>query len=149
MFLHVSVILFMGGLGWYPSMHCRWHPSMPCSRSPGGLVSQHALQVSRPTSRGKLRGLAWGGSPTPKEGLQANTQGGLQANTQGGLQAHTQGVSRSTWGGLQAHTREGCIPACIEADPLTATAAGSTHPTGMHSTFVNYFCSICLIKREL
>ena len=42
-FLHLSVILFMGG--WYPSMHCRWYPSIPCSRSPGGggVVSQHAL----------------------------------------------------------------------------------------------------------
>ena len=49
MFLHVSVTLFIMG---YPSMHCRWYPSMPCSRSPGG--------VSRPTSKGKLRGLARG-----------------------------------------------------------------------------------------
>ena len=47
MFLHVSVILY---------------PSMPCSRSPRGWVlSQHALQVSRPTPGGKLRGLAGGG----------------------------------------------------------------------------------------
>ena len=55
MFLHVSVILFTGGLvsqhalqvvsqhvlqisggwGWYPSMPCRWYPRMPCM-SPGG-----------------------------------------------------------------------------------------------------------------
>ena len=35
------------------------------------------------------------------------------------------------WGGLQAHTRGG-IPACT---PLTATAAGGTHPTGMHSCY--------------
>ena len=34
MFLHMSVILSMGG--WYPSMHCRWYLSMPCSRSLGG-----------------------------------------------------------------------------------------------------------------
>ena len=34
-----------GGVGWYPSMHCRWYPSMPCSRSQKGgrVVSQHAL----------------------------------------------------------------------------------------------------------
>ena len=44
MFLHVSVILFTGG-EWYPRLHCRWYLSMPCSRSPGGVVSQHALQV--------------------------------------------------------------------------------------------------------
>ena len=51
MFLHVSVILY---------------PSMPCSRSPRGWVlSKHALQVSRPTPGGKLRGLAGGGSLGP------------------------------------------------------------------------------------
>ena len=33
MFLHVFVILFIGGKGGcYPTMHCRWYPSMPCSR---------------------------------------------------------------------------------------------------------------------
>ena len=36
-----------------------------CSQGLGGVVSQHALQVSRPTYRGRLRGLAWGGSPGP------------------------------------------------------------------------------------
>ena len=62
-----------------------------------GVVSQHALQVSRPTLKGEV-----GGSDL--------------------------GV------GLQAHTQGWCIPACTEADnPSTATAAGGTHPTGMHS----------------
>ena len=61
--------------------------------------------------------------------------GGLQAHTQGDLQAYT-------WGGLQAHTQEVCIPACTEADPpqLMATAAGSTHPTGMHSCYYFIHC---------
>ena len=66
----------------YPRMHCRWYPSMLCSRG----VSQHALQVSRPTPRRKLRGLA---------------RGGLQAHTWGiGVSpAHTQGVYPSIhWG---------------------------------------------------
>ena len=55
------------------------------------VVSQCALQVSRPTpggGRGKFRGLA-------VRGLQANTQGGVEGSGQegkGGLQAHTQGV---------------------------------------------------------
>ena len=52
MFLHVSVILFRGGQGWYPSMPCSrgvCYPSMPCSRrvpalggvpAPGGACSQ-------------------------------------------------------------------------------------------------------------
>ena len=42
-----------------------------CGSAYRGMVSQHALQVSRPTPRGKLRGLAWG-------------EGGLQAHTLGG-----------------------------------------------------------------
>ena len=70
--------------GWYPSMHCRWYPSMPCSRSPGGVVSQHALQVSRPTPRAEVEGSSQGRSPGPHQGV-------------GVLQAHTQGVSRPTW----------------------------------------------------
>ena len=39
---------------------------MPC-RSVGG-VSQHTLQVSRPTPKGGLRGLAGGVSPGPHPG---------------------------------------------------------------------------------
>ena len=70
---------------------------------------------SRPTPREKLRGLTKG-SPGPHSGGSPGPHpGGLQANTRGG--------------GL-------CIPAYIEADPpppWTATAVGSTHPTGMHS----------------
>ena len=57
------------------------------------------------------------------------------------------GVSRPTpreevegsGGGVSRPTPEGmCIPACTEADPYplwTATTAGGTHPTGMHSCF--------------
>ena len=70
------------------------------------MVSQHALQVSRPTPRGEVEGSVLEG---------------------GALQAHTWGVSRPTAGW--------CIPACTEADTpqQMATAAGGTHPTGMHS----------------
>ena len=41
----------------------------------------------------------------------------------------------SPGGHLQAYTRGGGIPACTVADtpPQRATAAGGTHPTGMHS----------------
>ena len=58
---------------------------MPC-RSPGGVcVSQHALQVSRPTPRGSLRGLAGGVSrPTTRGEVEGSGLGGLQAHTQGG-----------------------------------------------------------------
>ena len=67
------------------------------------MVSQHALLVSRPTPRGKLRGLAWGG----------------------GLQAHTWGSPDPHLGGVSQHA--------LRQTPPTATAAGGTHPTGMHS----------------
>ena len=73
MFLHVSVILFTGGC--YPSMHSRWYPSMPCrflGPHPGGKLRGLTGRwgVSRPTPKGKLRGLVWGG-------LQAHTLGGV------------------------------------------------------------------------
>ena len=121
MFLHVSGILFTGGL---------WYPSMPCCRSQVGVVSQHALQVSRPIPGGKLRGLASGrgvSRPTPKGEVEGSGLGSLQAHPLGSLQAHTGGLSRPTLGvspgpqlgGLQAHTwggvswptPRGCIPA--------------------------------------
>ena len=94
-FTHVCHSVHGGGV--YPSIPCRWCPSMPC-RSLGEYVSQHALQVSRPTPRGALEG-----------------------SGQGGLQAHTRGVEGSGLGGLQAYTwGGGCIPACTEADPPTS-----------------------------
>ena len=75
-----------------------------------GMVSQHTLQVSRPTSRGEVEGLARGVS---------------RPTSRGSPSPHL-GVSRPT-------PREVCIPACTEADPPTATAADGMHPTGMHS----------------
>ena len=76
----------------------------------GGVVSQHALQVSRPSPRREVEGSGWGGSPGPhpRGKLRGLAWGGLQAHTQGDLQAHT-------LGGLQAHTQGG-VPACTEAD---------------------------------
>ena len=123
MFLHLSVILFT--LGWYPST--------PCSRSPGGggVVSKHALQVSRPTPRGEGEGDLAGGAPGP------HPRRKLRGICLGGLQAHTQGVSPGPQlEGLQAHTWGASIPACTEADPPTTTAAAGMHPTGMHSCLI-------------
>ena len=147
MFLHVSVILFTRG--WYPSMHCRWYPSMPCSRSPGGIpeclaglqvhtqrgswgvwpgggvsrptpggwcLQVHTQGVSRPTPRGVSPDPHLGevSRPPPKgrKGVSSPTPGWSPGPQQGGLQAHTWGVSQ--------HAQ-------------MATAADSTHPTGMHS----------------
>ena len=87
MFLHVSVILFMGG-GGIPAYIAGGIPAC-LAAGMGGVVSQHALQVSRPTPRGYLG---------PHLG-----------------------------GGVSQH-------ALRQTPPFpTATAAGGTHPTGMHS----------------
>ena len=55
----------------------------------------------------------------------------------GGVQAHTQGKVRGLGVGCPGPGPVGrlCIPVCTEVDPpkQTATAADSTHPTGMHS----------------
>ena len=98
-----------------------WYPSIPCRWYPSNLC-----RFPGPHPRGSLRGL---------------TRGGLQVHTQRGLQAHTRGVSRPTPGRV-------CIPACTEADPplwLMATAAGGTHPTGMHSCHLYDFTLIFVI----
>ena len=65
---------------------CLWF----CSQGEeGGVVSQHALQVSRPTTGGKLRGLAWGGSPGPHPG------GKLRGQAWEGLRPT---LRRGSWG---------------------------------------------------
>ena len=96
-----------------------WCPSMPC-RSPG------------PHPREKLRGLArwWGGALGPHPWAQVEGSG------LGGLQAHSRGVSPGPHlggspgphlGGLSQHALRQTPPQQM------ATAAGGTHPTGMHS----------------
>ena len=51
----------------------------------GVLVSQHGLQVFRPTPGGRLRGLAGGVSrPTPSGEAEGSGQGDLQVHTRGG-----------------------------------------------------------------
>ena len=112
----LSVILFTGG---------------------GGVVTQHALQVSRPTSRGEVEGSGLGWSPGPHQ------RGKLSSLAWGGSPGpHPRGCLQThTWGGSPGpHPGWGvCIPACTEADtpPQTSTAVGSTHPTEMHSCYVN------------
>ena len=91
--------------------------SMPC-RFPGQnqRESLRGQGVSRPTTRG-------GGSPGPHSG------GGV-------LQAHTWGA-----GGSPGPLLEGLVYPSMQTPPpfwLTATASGGTHPTGIHSCFVNF-----------
>ena len=99
-------------LNYYSELLLRTLSFYTClSFCPGGVVSQHALQVSRPTPRGEVEGSGQGGLQAytqgeswgvwPGGGLQAHTQWGSPGSHLGGLQAHTQGVSRPTpWGGV-------------------------------------------------
>ena len=79
MFLHMSVILSTGGCG-IPACITGGIPSCLAAGLWGGkgVVSQNALQVPRPTPRGKMRGLARGGvsRPTPKGEVEGSGQGG-------------------------------------------------------------------------
>ena len=54
------------------------------------MVSQHALQVSRPTPKGEVEGSGLGGvsRPTPRGEVQGSGLGDLQAHTSGGLSQH-------------------------------------------------------------
>ena len=91
---------------------------MPC-RFPG------------PHPVGKLRGIWPGGvsRPTTKGAVEGDLAGGVSRNTPGGCLL--QGGPAPGGSAL----REGC------GDPLvTATAAGGTHPTGMHSCLLNKTC---------
>ena len=82
---------------------------MPCKCPGAGVVSQHALQVSRPTPGGKLRGLAWGVSrPTPRGEVEGSGLRGVSRPTPGGgvEGSGLGGVSRPTLGGLQHALRQ-------------------------------------------
>ena len=101
-----------------------WYPSRPCSRSPVG-VSQHTLQVSRPTPKGEVEGSGLGGlqahtqgvsRTTPRGGLETHTQGAPGPHPGGGLQAHPRGAPGPHLGGVYRPTPGGCILACTEAD---------------------------------
>ena len=116
---------------------------------PGGLqvYTPGGGWLSRPTSGGGgLGGLA-GGSP----GLHPGGRLGLQAHTCGRLGEVWQGVSRPTPGKVsKPRPRGGGVQTQAQGDvsqhalrqtppPPTATAVGGTHPTGMHSCYVNFW----------
>ena len=102
-----------------------------------GVVSQHALQVSRPTPKGEVEGSGQGRS----------VGGCFQVHTWGSAGPHLGGVSRSTpRGSAGPHLvgspgphpggspgpHLGGIPARTEAD-TPPQQTGGMHPTGMHS----------------
>ena len=84
---------------------------------PGGRLVGLVGGCLYPDTRGRL-GVWWGGCPGTHLG---------------------EGMSRPRPRGSRPSPGGGCIPACTEADTpqQTATAAGGTHPTGMHC------CSLC------
>ena len=108
-----------------------------------GLVSQHALQVSRPAPRGEVEGSGlggftrptpWGGSPGPHLGVSRPTSRGVSRPTPSGVsRPSSRGSPGPHPGGLQAHTQGGVSQHALRQTPSMGTAAGSTHPTGMHS----------------
>ena len=67
----------------------------------GGVVSQHALQVSRPTPREEVEGSGLGGAPGPHPGGKLRGlawAGGLQVHTRGDPRHTPRGVSSMHWG---------------------------------------------------
>ena len=126
-----------GGGGWYPSMHCRWYPSMPCSRSRGaGILA--CLAGFLANTQGGSWGVYPGGSLGPH-------LGGSPGSDPGGcLQAHTWGVSPGPQlGGARSTPKGGCVPwHALRQTPSTATAAGGTHPTGMHSCWFVFSANV-------
>ena len=76
----------------------------------------------------------------------------------GGLQAHTQGGKLGGWAGGSPGPHLGesqgpdpggvCLSVCCDPPPPqhTATAAGGTHPTGMHSCLIGFFHNTHLIR---
>ena len=113
MFLHVSMILF-----------------------PEGVVSQHALQVSRPTPRGKLRGLVRGVSrPTSKGELEGSGLGGSP-------DPHPGGSPGPHHGGLQAHTQGG-----VSQHALRQTPNG--YCCGQYASYWNAFLFLLFWRRQM
>ena len=92
------------------------YPSMPCST---GVLCQHALQV---VSQHALQ----------QEGaIPACLAAGGAVPGRGGV----------TWSGGVCSGVGGLLPRGLPGGetPRTATAAGGTHPTGMHSCFIEFF----------
>ena len=108
----------------------------------GGIPA--CLAGLQATPRGEVEGSGLGGSPDPHlGGFQAHTQVDVNPGLTPGWRLYRstpggEGFQTQTWGGggLSRPTPGVDIPACTETDnaPRTATAAGGTHPTGMHSS---------------
>ena len=95
------------------------------------MVSQHALQVSRPTPKGEVEGDLARGVSRPKPAPGRCLLHGVPAL--GGP-----AVGDACYRGVCLLKGGGACSRGVCGDPLmTATAVGGTHPTGMHP------CSLC------
>ena len=100
----------------------RWYPSMPCSRSPGGAIPACIAGGIPACLAAGLQGGEGGAIP-------ACIVGGIPACLAGGLGGGGACSREVCCGGREVCSQEGCL---VET-PGMATAAGGTHPTGMHS----------------
>ena len=121
----------------------RWYPSMPC-RFPGphpkgkfrGIYLARGIW-SRPTTKGEIEG----------DLVQAHSQGGSWGES--GPGPHPRGKLRGIWPGGCLLREEGvCSRGCVvcgdPSPPVMATAAGGTHPTGMHSCLLDFHKYVCV-----
>ena len=104
-FLHLSVILFTGGVS-----------------GPGGVPGLRG--VSGPRGVPVPRGVPGPGGPGPGGGGAWSWDGRIFSRPT------TKGEVEGIW---SRHTLKGEVEGNWPGPPPTATAAGGTHPTGMHS----------------
>ena len=124
MFLHVSVILSTGG----------GNPA--CLAGLQGVVSQHALQVSR--------GVVSQHALQVSSGSQAYTWGVSRPKPGGGLQAHTQGVSRPTPRGSPGPH----LGVCVSQHALKQTPPMDGYCHGQYASYWNAFLFCCCFLFE-
>ena len=133
--MFTGVCLSTGGMC-YPSMHCRWYPSMQVS---GGSQGPHPRGSGGgsgvgPQPRGKLRGSGLGRPASEGAWPQGVPGRGVPA-----LEGVPGPVGCLLLGGTCS--RGGVVWWRL---PWTATAAGGTHPTGMHS-WLKHVVQFCVI----
>ena len=112
--------LFTGGRGGISACIAGGIPACLAAGLQRGVVSQHALQVPRPTPRGEVEGSDQRGSPGPHPT-------GKFRGLAWGLQAHNGGVCRPTprWGGSP-----GPHPGCGVSRPTPGVWSPGPHPEG-------------------
>ena len=110
---------------------------------PRGKVGGLAREVSRPKPPGGGWGSGWGWVGGSWVSPQAHTQGEVGGLASGVTRPTPGGGLRPTPRGVQVQAQEGVSQHALrQTPPPMATAAGSMHPTGMHSCFFNFPASV-------